>query len=143
MGYYIEEIDRHFFIPADHIKPMIKAIHDLANQDDMMGGGEYRGETKVSSHYSWVNMNFIDSDNIREIFKCWRWEVEVDDLTGDIVDISFNGQKLGDDYVLFKTIGRFVKPGSFIEMRGEENEMWRWYFDGETCVEQYPKITWS
>lgn len=143
MGYYMNQNDCRFFVPADKVKDMIAAIHLLAKNESAMSGAHYSGGEKISSHYSWVNMNFVDSNDVAEIFDCWRWSIEVDEQTGDIVDIYFDGEKLGDDFVLFKAIAPFVKPGSFIEMSGEDNCMWRWHFDGEKCVEKTPTITWD
>lgn len=143
MGYYIEQTDCKFFVPSDKIEPMIQAIRSLANKNNLMGGGSYHGGEKVSSHYSWVDMKFATLEDIAEIFYCWRWTVERDEQTGDIVDIYFSGEKLGDDFILFKTIAPFVKTDSFIEIRGEDNAMWRWHFNGEKCVEKTPTITWD
>lgn len=127
MGYYVTQDDCNFFVPADKIPAMIEAIHNLDNGYD----------------YSWVNMAFLKSNDIVEIFQCWRWCIKLDQATGDIVDIIFDGEKLGDDEVLLKAIAPFVKAGSFIEMNGEGNDMWRWYFDGEKMVEKLPTITWD
>lgn len=143
MGYYMSQGDCSFFIPVENIKDMLKVIHNLANCEGAMSGGQYSGGKKTSSHYSWVNMKFPEYNDIVEVFDCWRWHIEVDKESGNILDIGFNGEKLGDDFILFNAIAPFVKPGSFIEMHGEDNAMWRWYFNGETCIEQYPTITWN
>lgn len=127
MGYYMNQRGCNFFVPASNVQSMIEAIHNLDN----------------GSHYSWVKMNFLDSKDVEEIFKCWRWSIELDPDTGNIVDIFFDGEKMGDDEALLKAIAPFVKAGSFIEMSGEDNAMWRWCFDGEKMVEKLPTITWD
>jgi len=40
------------------------------------------------------------------------------------------------------TIAPYVKAGGYIEMRGENGALWRWYFDGATVHELRPTITW-
>lgn len=128
MGYYMSQNDCRFFVPASNVQSMIEAIHNLDNGSD----------------YSWVNMSFLSKSNdIVEIFQCWRWRIELDQDTGDIVDIFFDGEKMGDDEVLLKAIAPFVKANSFIEMNGEDNAMWRWHFDGEKLIEKFPTITWD
>ncbi len=129
MGYYMIQVDSHFHIDANKIPAVIAAIHTLGNKN------EY-------SNFAWVNNEFVNSNDIVEVFGFWRWDISLNDK-GDVSYIAFNGEKLGDDFVLFKTIAPFVRAGSYIEMRGEETDMWRWYFDGETCVEKTPTISWS
>ena len=43
----------------------------------------------------------------------------------------FNGEKLGDDALLWETMAPFIKDGGFIEVHGED-AYWRWKFnDGQ------------
>lgn len=142
MGYYAEQCGTDFFIDKKHFSEMIKAIHNLGDHPEKMGGGSYKDGKTVSRHYSWVQMNFVESYDVKYIFDCWRWNVNFDD-DGNITDIYFDGQKLGDDYELFQAIAPFVKDQSFIEMRGEDNAMWRWSFKNKKCEEVSPKIIWE
>lgn len=50
-------------------------------------------------------------------------------------ELSFIGQKAGEDDALFAAIAPFVEAGSFIDMIGEDNAIWRWYFDGQELQE--------
>ena len=97
----------------------------------------------IPNAHAWVNKKYVKIENIKDAFEYWRWTVEIDESTNDIVDIYFNGEKLGDDYVFFQAIAPFVEADSYIQMLGEESNMWRWYFDGNTCIDQQPTITWS
>lgn len=126
MGYYMWQSETDFSVLADKIPAMIEAIKSLPTQ----------------STYAWVNMEYAKSNNVQDIFEHWRWSVTIDESTGDIVDIYFNREKLGDDEILFKAIAPFVEAGSYIQMRGEQDDMWRWCFDGTKCVEKYPEIEW-
>lgn len=74
------------------------------------------------------------------------WEATVDQQTGDITDIAFQGEKmypadLGEDDLLFH-LAPFVEPGSYIEMRGEDGKRWRWLFDGTSVKIKFAKISW-
>ena len=71
-----------------------------------------------------------------------RWHLNFDDEHDDVVGIEFWGEKLWNDFALFKALAPFVDAGSYIECNGEEGEMWRWVFDGATCTEVRPTVTW-
>lgn len=142
MGYYMEQRGANFFVDKRHFPKMIKAIHHLADFSDKMGGGSYSPDGVTARHYSWVNMNFVNLQDIEEIFRCWRWQVYLDE-DGHITDISFDGEKLGDDLVLLEAIAPFVKNNSFIEMNGEDNSIWRWKFTDKQCHEINPTIVWD
>lgn len=128
MGYHIYQNNSEFFISADKIPEVVKAIHKI-------------GEDEV--HYSWVDSTFVKTQDIVQIFKCWRWIIYQDKETQDIVDINFDGEKYGDEEVLFKTIAPFVKDNSFIEMTGEDDARWRWVFSKGKLLEIYPRVEWD
>jgi hypothetical protein len=153
MGYYMDQMDQKFFVAAEHIPAMVKAIHALASRHELMGGASYQNGEIVSRHYSWVNNDFVDCYDVKELFRKWRWSIEL--KNENIVSIFFEGDKMGDDEVLLRAIAPYVEAGSYIEMRGEDystytflgsaglyQHMWRWCFDGKTMVEKYPTITW-
>lgn len=131
MGYHIEQVDSDFFVAADAIPSLIETVHKLAES------GRYSWV-----RYSWVENGDIDPNNVEDLFRCWRWNIELD-KHGNIVGIGFDGEKLGDDEVFFKEIAPFVKHDSFIEMRGEDNAMWRWKFSNGKLKELYPEIIWG
>lgn len=142
MGYHIEQKDQDFFIHHSNIQNVVNAIHALAKDTDSMTGARFDTKGLVSKHYAWVNNNYIESNDIREILKCWRWYIHTNDI-GDIESIYFEGQKLGDDECLLKAIAPFVKDGSYIEMSGEDDALWRWVFKNGQLREAYAKITWD
>lgn len=130
-------MDQHmasFHMPASSLEAAKKAIQSLHGQETINDGS--------GAHFSWVNNNFYELDSFEELMDEWRWEVELDDA-GNVCGIQFNGQKLGDDMILFKAIAPFVSPGSYIEMQGEDDCLWRWVFNGTTCEEKYATISWE
>jgi len=137
MGYYMSQVDADFFISKENFAEVVKAIHNLANYPEKMGGS-----SAGKPHYSWVGENFDKINGLEEIFNYWRWEVYLDD-DGNVTDICFEGDKLGDDEVLFKAIAPYVKKGSFIQMNGEGTDQWRWVFNGVSCYEQHPRVIWD
>ena len=133
MGYCMNQQYSEFFIPADKVNDTLKAVQALAGKETIHD---------VYSHFSWVSEDFHLATSFAEIMRAWRWHISYD-ADGNVDEIEFNGEKFGDDIILFKAIAPFVKEGSFIEMQGEDGALWRWYFDGNKCIEKDAKISWE
>lgn len=139
MGYYMDQRNAKFKISADKVPAALAAIKELAKDTKRMGGGSSTGER----WFAWVTTaDFVNAKDIVEAMDAWRWQVEVDD-EGNVVDICFNGEKLGDDTILLEAIAPFVEAGSFIEMKGEDDAFWKWVFDGRGMVEVAGKVVYG
>jgi hypothetical protein len=101
-----------------------------------------RGKETCGTHFSWVDKNFHKLTDVKAIIRAWRWEPKFDE-NGNICGINFDGEKYGDDGILFNAIAPYVEAGSYIEMVGEDGAKWRWIFDGETCEEKQATISWE
>ncbi len=140
MGYCIDFSDSKFFINKEDKQKALEAIKALKKNDTL---GDRRNYSCYKYGYAWVDTDeYMDADNLEKAMNAWRWEVE-NDVEGNINTIFFNGEKLGDDKVLFDVIAPYVKKGSFIEMRGEDGCIWRWIFDGKTCEEKTARIVFE
>lgn len=137
MGYYVYQTEQDFFVPSHHVNDMVRAIHKLAFDDSEMSGG-----SSSSKHYAWVDTAFVNCSDAAGLLRYWRWAITFDE-DNNIIALDFDGEKLGDDHVLMKAIAPFVKDGSYIQMRGEDDAMWRWLFEDGTCVEIYPRVIWG
>jgi len=105
VGYYIQQLDCDFQIPAQKIQAAFGALQAAPN----------------------------DSERFPDLVSLLRgngWEIAQSDA-GDVVHIEFVGEKYRD-YVenALVALAPFVDPGSWIEMQGEDHERWRWRFDG-------------
>lgn len=90
---------------------------------------------------------FVSTENVGRVLAVMQhqpYELKFD-ADGNIVDISFYGEKLGDDLKVFQKIAPYVRAGSFLEMEGEDNEIWRWVFQNGKCREVKAKVhvTWE
>ena len=138
MGYCITQTDTRFFIPQEFHGLALAAIKELMLEKYTADGG-----VEVILSYTWVNTDeVVQSETLSDALYAWRWEAETNP-NGDIDAIYFGGEKQGSDECLFRVISPFVKEGSYISMRGEDGEMWRWYFDGQKCIEQYGTVVWK
>lgn len=128
MGYCITQTDNKFSIKLENQKAALKATRELAKSKD---------------NFHWVHAaDFNRAKSIGEVLEAWSYEAEFD-LDGNITGINFSAEKLGADKELFDAIAPFVEKDSFIEMSGEDGTTWRWIFNGTTCAEVYPTITWD
>jgi hypothetical protein len=129
MGYCVEQKESVFQMKAEN-KP--KALEAIKAIDGI--------ET-----WKYCDLSFLKDNTLEEALNtlCWDTTNYLDD-EGNITDIYYEGEKL-DDYILpiFNAIAPFVEADSFIEMMGEDGTIWRWVFNGKTCEEKYPKITWE
>jgi hypothetical protein len=125
MGYSMQQMDQDFFIKSKYNQEAINAIHAIP-------------PSKFG--YAWVDNTFKQESTLRGLFYKWRWDISED--SDGIHEIYFNGEKSGDDLVLFEAIAPYVHEGSFIQMVGEDGAIWRWSFKNKECTEIYPQITW-
>ena len=140
MGYCMDQGETKFHVKAENKAKARQAVRALLKETRKMGGGSSFGGVETRS-FCWVDMDaFRDAKTLDAQLMEWRWEAEVDAATGDIVDLCFRGEKLGDDEVLFEAIAPFVESGSFIQMSGEDGHGWRWCFDDGRLCKKSP--TW-
>lgn len=155
MGYCMSLMDEAFRIPANRKAEALAAIKALANDTQAMNGGEYSGGKyggqKVNAWYSWVDTDeFANASTLKEAMQAWRWEIiqvpdnsPVEAQADDVIGISFNGEKLGQDDVMLRAIAPFVEDGSYIQMQGEDGEIWRWVFRDGQLKEIQANIAWN
>lgn len=64
------------------------------------------------------------------------------DHDGNITELEFIGEKLGDDFKIFQSIAPYVQDGSYIWMIGEDGDQWRWVFQAGVCKEVKAVVEW-
>jgi len=127
MGYDMDQVNAKFAIKREDFTAVVKTV-----------------QKKLRGDYMWVGVDALsDVENIGELFRVWRYEVEQDGSEGDISDINFIGEKLGDDLLFFRAIAPYVKKGSFIEMSGPDGDRWKWAFDGKKCKEKKGRVVYK
>ena len=132
MGYGMSSMEANFKIFKDDHEAALESIKALAGKETITDSS--------GKHFSWVETKeFLKARHIEDAFVAWRWEVSFNE-DGDINDISFNGEKLGDDFILFEAISPFVVEGSYIQMLGENGYIWRWVFKDKSVVEVPAKL---
>lgn len=129
MGYCMSQNESKFHIKASDKDQALRAIKALVSEK--------------KEPFTWVDTDTVKrSRTLAAAMGEWRWDIDEDEA-GNVVSITFSGEKAGDDLTLFKAIAPFVESGSYIEMHGEDGAHWRWFFTEKTCVEKTAKVSWD
>ena len=146
MGYHMHIHEQDFLIKEEAKEGALAAIKRL---DPNLGSG-YRWDgarkERVESWYSWVSTEeYKKAETLEQAMEAWRWSSYVDDGIddGDIDNLEFLGEKLGDDRVLFAALAPFVEEGSHVTMMGEDMDVWRWFFTDGKCFTQYALLNFD
>ena len=127
MGYCMSQKEAKFNMKAENKVPAFKALKAAASNQT----------------FSWINSATVKGcRTLEELMEECRWDLQEND-DGDVTGIEFSGEKAGDDLKLFNILAPYVDGDSYIEMHGEDGAQWRWVFDGKTCVEKTPKVSWD
>jgi len=124
MGYCITQGETEFYIRKENKAEALAAIKDAVTNSK--NGFRFADDAAL-----------LGAKTLEDALEAWSWDPEVDGH-GNIIDINHSGQKLGDDAQLFSMIGPFVEERSFIQVAGEDFQIWRWVFENETMREISP-----
>lgn len=124
MGYRVFQRDSKFSILAGNKRPALNAL---------LG---YDAEQVLKNRFRRPSGN---QSTLESLLKEWDWQVETD-ADGNITDICFENERLGEEYEWFDRIAPYVVPGSYIAFEGEDGAIWCHYFDGKRCTEHQGKI---
>jgi hypothetical protein len=135
MGTSLEYVGSDFRIPKARHAEALEAIKALAGQETIADGS--------GAHFSWIlTQSFVDARTLEEALQAWRWDPSLDE-DGDIDGLlDFQGEKWGDDDVLWAALAPFVDDGGFIEVIVEFEAM-RWVFRGGKVQHVWGRITFD
>lgn len=131
MGYCITNTDSSVSIKRVNITAALAAIKAMY---EPVGDREPR--------FSWIDSETVlKAETLEAALSEWRWDV-TEDGEGNITCLTFSGDKLGDDEDLFYNLAPFIEHGGYIEIRGEDDNPWRWVFWRGELRTEYPVIIW-
>lgn len=147
MGYYASQTRSYFLIKRENVAKALAAVKELAGVEQERGSGftsevDENGQRITVNRYSWVDDDYVTADTFEKALVSWRWEAFIAP-NGDVEDLRFDGEKLGDDAQLMNALAPFVEHGCYIEMCGEDDARWRWVFWRGELREEYPKVIWE
>ena len=121
MGYYVQQRATQMRIKAENFSNVVEAINN------------YSTTGSVLSHFT----------GIEEAMDYIGFAIDIDDKTGDIINIEYINEKIGNLAEALKYIAPFVEGGCYIEFAGQDGDLWRYVFSNGACEEIAPEIIWS
>ena len=128
MGYYVTTIDSDLFLEKKNFEDVYKKMCELNDFDELKRGGMIGNKDEDGSKerynknawFSWMEYNYpeIYSD-MASILLAIGFEIGYDE-DGNLNSLHYNDKAGSEDYFLSCFAG-FVKEGSFIEWKGEED----------------------
>jgi len=128
MGYTINQAGAKFKMHRGDLRAAYRAVLKLFE-----GGNDQRW-VKVRDSKEW--------NNIGDALNDYGYEPTFDE-DFNIIDIQFQGEKMGAEDKMFRAIAPFVEKGSYIEMTGDEGAHWRWVFNGKQMKEVHAEVPWE
>ena len=148
MGYCVHTTNVSFFIKKENFDAAFKAACELNWRNDLKGGGTYgpgrpnplpKGPNEWCC-FSWVDWNYHETcKHLFDVLNEFGFDYIEQDEEGNIVGLSFDS-KTGDEEKLLDAIAPFIHPGSYIEWRGEEDDIWRNVFYDGVMTTQYGRM---
>lgn len=128
MGWNIHINESEFRIPEEKHAEALVAVWSMPQKRYRWGAEPHKARTLQEA---------FDDFGYGVVYA--RYDTDADeyqDGRGDIVDIEYSPEKLGDEFELFQALAPFVDAGSYIEFGGDST--FRYVFDGRTVEEVEP-----
>lgn len=122
MSYNMTQHDTQFFMDKSNLESARQALRSAAADCKWFNTRNARSLENAAYQFGW-DLEFDDDDNVNGIHH--------------LLECA------GEEERLFSAIAPYVKPGSYIQMTGEDGTLWRWAFDGVRCIKQKPTIIWQ
>lgn len=141
MGYYVETIGCDFVLHKENFEKAYEAMCELNDHDELKRGGQHPSKEKWEGRYnpnvwfSWLPYNYPETtSSVIDILELLGFENLQFNDDGDLIYLTYYS-KIGGEENFFKSIAPFVLDNSYIDWRGEDGELWRWYFsNGEMLI---------
>lgn len=65
------------------------------------------------------------------------------DEDGSIDGFEYEGKCLRGDYEFWTALAPYVEEGCYLEVEGDDLEIWRWKFKNGKVIVQYPTFLWD
>lgn len=130
MGYNISSKDCKFLLKNENEEKAFESLKEFAISDKI-------------KQLRWIQeSDILDAENFEEAMENCCFDVYRDTKDG-FGRIRFNAEYYDKYDLLLEAISPYVEDGSYIEMFGEDGNMWRWYFNNGKLETKYPKIIWE
>lgn len=135
MGYYLNTDGSDFRIPQDRQDAALAALK-AAHTDEHYPSDDRR---------MYLDDDERASRTLALFFTAWGFdEVTVDDADGAIVGVDYWEDR--QEYrtgALWRILAPFIDDGGWIDYRGEDDEHWRYRFQGGECAEIAGRVVYE
>ena len=129
MGYCMSQVKDKFTMTRENVAKALEKAREMTRDE------------KFLCEFGLGSGNAPDTGSLEEFMDCLCWEIRTED--GAVTGIDFVGEKRGwGEDELFELLAPFVEEDSYIEMRGEDGDAWRWVFKRGKVFTVEPTVTW-
>lgn len=129
MGYYVYTTDVDIFLDKNKFEDVYKKMCELNDYDDLKRGGSYGGNDEVTNErynknkwFSWMDYNYPETcKNMEEVLTQVGFQMEFDD-EGNLINLMYDYNKTGNEEYFLMCLAGYVKDGSYISFKGEEDD---------------------
>lgn len=136
MGYYVTITDSKFEMSKDDLPKAYKAMCDLNDHDELKYGGSYGGSDLSSNDsrpegldyhparwFSWMSADYPNKcSNFEEVMTMLGIQPHYD-AHGNVISLGYDN-KTGQQDLFLEAIAPWVRDGSYIVWRGEDDSLW-------------------
>lgn len=144
MGYHIKSESSSININKGDFEEARQRLNSLNSRHDLKYGmmtgpvAESDSDTLGVSNkwFSWMAYDYdVSCDSLESILEQLGFRVSKD-ASGNIANLDYPENKMGQEYLFLATLAPFVADGGFIKWVGEDGNTWGYYFeDGVMTVE--------
>lgn len=151
MGYFVTLTGADFRIPKSKWTDAFNAVAELNKRDELKTGGSFGPNGQSEIWFAWMSADY-PADAVQAwkdgetahplvyVFKQLGFEVAVLD---DLMYLEAYDSKAGAEDHFLEAVAPFVTPDSYIEWRGEDDEVWRQDFDGRSMLVRQGKVVFE
>ena len=139
MGYSIFILETNFRVTKENTDLVLVALKRLCQSQRIVS---LNNETFAAANQDLAfvkNESVVNASDIYDALSGVRWSPHLDD-EGNIENLEFTGEKLGDEQLLFDAIAEYVEDSSYIVVAGDEGKVWRWRFEDGKCHCELGKV---
>jgi hypothetical protein len=134
MGYYVNTQETVFSIAADKVAGAFEALKKLNHDDDKKTSGLVGFNMPDSGpSFRWMDEDYdTKARDLKDIFDMLSFDGDYEE-DGSYTLYGYS-DKTGDEEIFLRELAPYVTAGSYIIWQGEEGELWKMIFDGESMA---------
>lgn len=144
MGYYVYTADQDIFLSKHHFDYVYQKMCELNEHDELKRGGQSPEKPKEPGQkwnpnkwFSWMAYNYPQiCVNMEEVLQQVGFVCSFDD-EGNLVGLSYEYNKTGQEEYFLACFSGYMKPGSYLDFKGEEEDDYYRYVWTENDMEYH------